>query len=173
MDFDSIYGYIKIDRDYDRSVNFIKSLGKDKSYPFINTNMFSFGDDEIPYYYDNPIFGFAATYKTFGYEVSEWNKLILKIENILRNIDFENAQFHVDSSMGPYTLFWRKEGASHLGAENDKKFIEEYQLIKTPEWYFGFGKRSSLSGSLEKAEPYYDLRNTFGSDFVYPIPSAL
>jgi hypothetical protein len=132
--------------------------------------MFSFGDYEIPYYYENPMFGFAATYKNFGYELSDWNSFILKIENILRNIDFENAQFHVDSSLGDYILFWQKNGSSLLGEDNDKKFIAEYHLIKTNDWYFGFGKRSPLSGYPDKetVNPYEDLRNSVPG-FVYPV----
>lgn len=51
-EYTSVYGYIKIDRDYKKSADFIRSLGKDENYPFINTNMFSLGDFEIPYYYE-------------------------------------------------------------------------------------------------------------------------
>ncbi|WP_114939107.1 hypothetical protein [Mucilaginibacter endophyticus] len=174
MEFDTIYGYIKIDRDYSKSVDFIKSLGKDESYPFVNTNMFSFGDYEIPYFYENPIFGFAATYKNFGYDLSDWNDFILKIENILRNIDFDNAQFHVFSSIGDFTLFWRKRGSSLLGEENDRKYIAKYSLTKTPEWYFGFGRRSPFTGytNPNKIDPYEDLRNDPDFGFVYPVPKV-
>lgn len=172
MEFDSIHGYIKIYNGYTRATNFIKGLGKDETYPSINANMFSFGDWEIPYFYHNIMFGFAATYKNFGYELSDWNNFILKIENILRNIDFVNAQFHVSSSLGEITLYWQKKGSSHLGKENDERFIKEYCLIKTDEWYFGFGKRSPQTGypDTDNLEPHEDLRN-LGLGFIYPVPS--
>lgn len=106
--FNLIYGYIKVDRDYEKSVEFIKSLGKDDSYPFVNSNMFSFGDYEIPYYYEDIPLSFAATYKYFGLDIEDWNMFILKIENILRNISFEMAKFHIESSIGNYILTWEK-----------------------------------------------------------------
>ncbi len=172
MEFNSIYGYIKIDRKYKDSVDFIKSLGKDESYPFINTNMFSFGDNEIPCYYENMILGFAATYKWFGLDLSDWNVFILKIENILRNIDFRNAQFHLNSSIGDFTLFWTKRGSSLLDEESEKKYLDDYNLIKTDEWYFGFANRNAFTGYTEKVEPYEDLRNERIFNFVYPVPKA-
>lgn len=170
MEFNTIYGYIKIDTDYYKSVSYIKSLPMDNSYPFINTNMFSFGDYEIPYYYENAILGFAATYKCFGYDLEDWNEFILKIEKILRNIDFENAQFHIDSTLGNYTLFWTKIGCSLKGAENEKKYLEEYNLIKTDEWYFGFGERNVFTGFLKRELQFHeDLRNEPILNFKYPI----
>ncbi|MFY1045212.1 hypothetical protein [Chryseobacterium sp. GP-SGM7] len=170
-EYTSIYGYIKIDRDYEKSANFIRDIGKDESYPFINTNMFSLGDSEIPYYYENHIFGFAATYKYFGLDLDDWNRFILKIENILRNIDFENAQFHVESSIGDYTLYWEslKKNFYSEEKENDK-FV---QLTKTDEWYFGFGKRSVFIGDLDDThifQEFEDLRNLSGFNFKYPVP---
>ncbi len=165
-----MYGYIKIDRDYEESVNHIKSLGKDDSYPFINTSMFSFGDYEIPYYYENMIFGFAATYKYFGFELSDWNNFIIKIENILRNVDFENAQFHIESSFGDFTLFWTTQGPSLSGKEHEEEYLKEYLLTKTDEWYFGFGKRSVFTGYIESLEDYEDLRNDKTLGFSYPVP---
>lgn len=170
MEYTSIYGYIKIDRDYDKSVEFIKSVGKDEKYPFINTNMFSFGDYEIPYYYEDIMLGFAATYKYFGIDLEDWNDFILKFENILRNIDFGNAQLHVESSYGNYTLFWTRKGFSLTNEENQRKYIEKHKLYKTSEWYFGFERRSPLSGSLLSQIEDGDLRNEPYYDFVYPVP---
>lgn len=173
MEYTSIYGYIKIDRDYHKSVDFIKTLEKDNTYPFINTNMFSFGDHEVPYYYENILLGFAATYKYFGMDTSDWNDFILKMEHILRNIDFENAQFHVESALGDYTLFWanRKSAATE---KNEADFLSEYRLIKTEEWYFGFGKRSPFIGypDDEITDSDQDLRNKI-PDFVYPVPKKI
>lgn len=171
MEYTSVYGYIKIDRDYQRSVDFIKGqIKEDDGYPFINANMFSFGDYEIPYYHENIMLGFAGTYKYFGFELDDWNAFILKMENILRNIDFESAQFHFETGLGNYTLFWTRRQPSHVGEEYVKKYMEEYNLIRTEEWYFGFGKRSPFIGYPEKIEPREDLRNITFFKFIYPVP---
>jgi len=165
MEYTSIYGYIKIDRDYEKSIEFLKSLGKDEKYPFINTNMFSFGDYEIPYYYEDMMLGFAATYKYFGVKIEQWNNFILKFENILRNVNFENAQLHVESSYGNYTLFWSKICSS----TTSESYIEN-KLYKTSEWYFGFGRRSPFTGNLLPEIEDGDLREETYFDFIYPIP---
>lgn len=170
-EYTSIYGYIKIDRDYEKSVNFIKAIGKDFEYPFVNSNMFSFGDYEIPYYYENIFLGFASSYKYFGLDLSDWNRFILKIENILRNIDFENAQLHVESAIGDFTLYWETLNKTFFTEEqqNDKLV----RLTKTDEWYFGFGKRGTFVGDLDENQifhEYEDLRNYPNLNFVYPIP---
>jgi len=170
MEYTSIYGYIKIDRDYEKSVEFIKSLGKDEKYPFINTNMFSFGDYEIPYYYEDIMLGFAATYKYFGRDLEDWNDFILKFENILRNIDFLNAQLHVESSYGNYTLFLGRKGFLFINEENQKKYIEKHKLYNTTEWFFGFERRSPHLGSLLSQIEDGDLRNEPYYNFIYPIP---
>lgn len=169
MKFTYIHGVIQIDRDYSNSVKFLKNIGRDKSYPFVNSNMFSFGDYEIPYYYENMVLSFAASYKYFGIELEDWYSFIEKIENILRNVDFLNAQFHCDSEIGSYTLFWTKSGSSHLGKENEEKYLREYKLTKTGEWFFGFGKRSILSGYPDDIEAIEDLRDYPDFGFKYPI----
>jgi hypothetical protein len=169
MEYTSIYGYIKIDREYLKSIETIKNIGRDKNYPYISTNMFSLGDDG--FYYENIFIGFATTYKYFGLDLIDWNEFILKMEGILRNIDFENAQFHVNSAVGNYTLFWTRKGPSLLGEENARKYIEGKKLIKTNEWYFGFGERDPFTGSLLRSlEGYEDLRNLTYLGFKYPIP---
>lgn len=167
MEFTSIYGAIAIDRDYEKSVLFLKSLGKDSHYPFINTSMFSFGDYEIPYYYDNMMLSFGATYKNFGYDLTDWNKLILKIEHILRNIGVEIAQFHIDSYVGDYTLTWiHKEKYFHSKEEH---LSDLYQLQKTDDWYFGYGKRSMFTGSLDQDLKFYDKLDQDNFGFTYPV----
>jgi len=170
-EYSSIYGYIKIDRDYEKSVNFIKAIGKDLEYPFINTNMFSFGDYESPYYYENIFLGFASSYKHFGLDLSDWNRFILKIENILRNTDFESAQFHVESSIGDFTLYWETLDKTFFTEEKqDDKLV---RLTKTDEWYFGFGRRGAFVGDLDESQVFYDyedLRNYHDLNFVYPVP---
>jgi len=171
LEYTSVYGYIKIDRNYKKSSDFIRNMGRDEAYPFINSNMFSLGDFEIPYYYENPIFSFAATYKYFGLELRDWNSFILKIEHILRNIDFENAQFHIESSIGDFTLYWESLNKNFYSEE--KENCKLVQLTKTDEWYFGFGKRSVFIGDLDETQIFHDfedLRNISKLNFKYPIP---
>jgi hypothetical protein len=165
LEYTSIYSAIKLDRDYERSVNFIKSLGEDGYYPFINTNMFSFGDYKIPYYYEDMIFSFAATYKGFGLELVEWNFLVLKLENILRNVDFEIAQFHIDSYLGDFTLTW-----IHKNMMSSKDHLDDrYQLKKKEEWYFGYGERNMFIGYLRHKTNKPDTLENLDIGFKYPI----
>lgn len=176
-EYTSIYGYIKIYQlgSYDKSVDFIKSLGKDETYPFINSNMFSFGDYDTPYFYENPMFSFANTYKYFGIELKHWNDFVLKIENILRNVDFDNAQFHIESAWGEFTMYWQSKKTHKRLSSNEKLNDKPIQLTETEEWYFGFGKRSPYIGWLDEEkydEEMEDLRSS-KYDFIgfkYPIP---
>ncbi len=173
MEYTSIYGYIKISRDYEASARYIKNLETDATYPFITANMFSAGENNYPYYYENVMISFAATYKYFG-DTEDWNYFILKMENILRNMDFENAQFHVESSIGDYTLFWTRHKPYNTSAKEEEKYIEEYRLTKTDEWYFGFGKRSVFTGYPDNESPelYEDLRNHPDMGFTYPVKQS-
>jgi len=140
MEYNSIYGVIKIDRDYAKSVAYIKSIGEDPFYPFINTNMFGLGEYVRPYYYENMLITFGTTYKNFGYRLIDWNLFILKIENILRNIDFKHAKFHIDSYTGDFVFYWVNKSKVLSHWQNDYK-KDEWKLIETDEFYFGFGDR--------------------------------
>ncbi|WP_431111466.1 hypothetical protein [Winogradskyella poriferorum] len=153
--FNLIYGYIKIDRDYYKSVKFIKELGKDDSYPFVNTNMFSFGDYERPYYYEDIPFSFAATYKYFGLDLEDWNVFILKIENILNNISFETASFHINSSIGDYVFTWEKL------LESQEKKYDHNNIFFAKSWSF---KITFNTGSEEN-----DIKGLTSMGFEYPV----
>lgn len=156
--YELVHGYIIINQDYENSIDYIKKIGKDESYPFINSNMFSIGDNEIPYYYGNIILSFAATYKEFGLELDEINKFIIKIENILRNIDFEKAQFHCEGFYSDFIPFWINRN-SYLGKKIDESYPENNEnLIQTNEWYFGF---KDGGWKFKELEDFYD--------FKYPI----
>lgn len=167
MEYNSIYGAIKIDRDYANSIAFIKSLGEDKIYPFINTNMFGLGEYVRPYYYENMLITFGTTYKSFGLDLIDWNLFILKMEHILRNIDFESAQFHIDSYVGDFVFHWgnKKKVLSHWKDDYKK---DEYKLIETEEFYFGFGDRGlSINYPDPRYKPEFDELSY--ADFSYPI----
>ena len=108
--------------------------------------MFSFGNYEIPYYYDNIIFSFGATYKEFGFEVEDINNFILKIEEILKNISFEEAKFYCDGFYGKFTLMWINRN-SFRGSKIDELELEDEfrkKLSQTDHFYFEFGENNSL-----------------------------
>ncbi|WP_422103987.1 hypothetical protein [Winogradskyella sp.] len=155
-----IYGAIIV-KDFNASFDIIESLKKDKEYPFINTNMFNFGEIEIPYYYDDIILTFGATYKNFGYDKKDWKVFILKMEHILRKIGFQSAQFHASGVFDDVVLYWHKieHANSHL---SDNYYKEEYDLIKTNEWYFGYGERNLHFARLNS-------KNYSKLDLIYPI----
>jgi hypothetical protein len=155
-----IYGAILL-RDYEKSIKVIKSLGQDKSFPFINTNMFSIGAQDIPYYYDDRIITFGATYKYFGYEMSEWKIFILKIEHLLRKMSFQSAQFHASGAIDEVTLFWY-DIKEKIGDINEEYFSKQYDLIKTDEWYFGYGSRNLH-------HPVLDSDECSKLDIEYPV----
>jgi hypothetical protein len=54
----------------------------------------------------NIIFSFGATYKEFGFDIEDINEFILKIEKILRNINFEEAKFYCNGFYGDFILYW-------------------------------------------------------------------
>ncbi len=106
----------------------------------------SIGAKERPQYYDQQVIAFAATYKNVEYE-GGFKDFVLKFEQILRNLEFETASIHLETEvMGTYHLFWEKiTSPDTLG---DRYEQEDFQLIKTDDWYFGFGYRNR-SGSLD------------------------
>jgi len=155
-----VYGAILL-RDYNKSIEVIKSLGEDTSFPFINTNMFSFSELDIPYYYDDRIITFAATYKYFGYEISEWKIFILKMEHLLRKMSFKSAQFHASGVFDEVTLYWY-DIKEKIGDIREDYFSKEHDLIKNDEWYFGYGSRNLHFPALD-SDDYSKL------DIEYPV----
>ncbi|MCW3170018.1 hypothetical protein OMO38_15950 [Chryseobacterium sp. 09-1422] len=151
-----VHGRISLKGDFEKSRQFIKSLSNDDKYPWIRTEMFSIGASERPYFYDEPIIGFASSYK--GLE-NDWTSFILKFENVLRNVEFDTAKIQMETEFyGTYNFFWKSK------TSNDK-FEEKEKLIETNEWYFGFGYRCRW-GLLDE-----DLKDEhiFSMDFDYPI----
>lgn len=167
MEYNAIYGVIKIDRDYPNAIAFIRSIGSDDIYPFITSTMFGLGDYTRPHYYENMLLTFGATYKNFGRDLVDWNLFVMKTEHILRNIDFEHAKFHIDSCMGDFIFYWvnKSKTAAHRQADYRQP---EYRLTETAEFFFGFGDRPL-------AVPYPDDRYRPELDemremnFKYPV----
>ena len=144
--------------------DYIKSIGQDEYYPFISTNMFSNGAEIRPQFYDQQVIGFAATYKNVEYGYG-FHVFILKFEKILRQLEFETAHIELETELiGTYRFFWKK--IRKPDTIKDQYQNEDFKLIRTNEWYFGFGYRNdygSLNVKLEKEQIF-----TF-DDSEYPI----
>lgn len=151
-----IHGRIALKGNFEKSREFIKSLGNDDKYPWIRTEMFSLGVNERPYYYEGPMIAFAADYK--GLE-DDWTSFIIKFENVLRNIEFDTAKIQMETEFyGTYNFFW-------ISKSDNDKFDDKEKLIETNEWYFGYGYRCRW-GLLDE-----DLKeeHIFKINFEYPI----
>ncbi|MDX2001429.1 MAG: hypothetical protein SFW35_03300 [Chitinophagales bacterium] len=97
-----VYGRIILEDNPEKSIAYLKSLS-DENYPWIRAEHFSDGSLEWRYYYDNVVVGFGASYKGLEYD---WGSFMLKFENVLRNISFENAKVEMEAehSFGPYVF---------------------------------------------------------------------
>ena len=58
MEYNYFYGAILIDRDYENSKNFISQKMMEKKYLYFHPNIFSLGEPEYPYYYENMLISF-------------------------------------------------------------------------------------------------------------------
>lgn len=144
--------------------DYIKSIGEDGYYPFISTKMFSYGADSRPQFYDQEVIAFAATYKNVEYGYG-FHVFILKFEKILRQLEFDTAHIELETELiGTYRVFWK--AIRENNTIKDQYLKEDFQLIRTNEWYFGFGYRNdygSLNVPLEEEHIFsYD-------DFEYPV----
>jgi hypothetical protein len=156
MEMAVIYGAITLHEEYIRSVDFIRSLGKDLMFPSISTSDFGFGDynnyhheGSLMYHYswDNMIMSYAHTCGAAIFDTGYLELFILKMEHILKNIDFDKAILHLQSveSLESADLFWRKK---RQGIRKQERLQEECS-VEAEEWYFGYGKRS-LAGYLNE-----------------------
>lgn len=135
----------------DKDKNFIRKLTHEKCY--LSPDIFGL---EGKTYYDSPIIPFGATYKAAEYR---WDYFILEFEEILRNINFNTARLKLETEVeGTYDFFWvRKKG-------NDV-FEESEKLIKTKDWYFGYGDRCRWGYlNTQSDEPVFKHE-----DFSYPV----
>ena len=167
-----MYGAITLHRDYLRSTEFIKSLGADWAFPQINASDFGLGDpdnyiyeDTLVYDYDwdNMVISYAHTTFAAIFDETYLAVFILKMEHILRNIDFAKAIVHMQSveSSQNVDLFWEKK--EHRFFKEPEQLEEEY-LVETDEWNFGYGRRS-LAGYLE--QPVNEIWHSL-KDHPYP-----
>jgi hypothetical protein len=63
----------------------------------------------------------------------------------------------------------QKKCPSLGGKEEAEKYLKEYKLTKTEDWYFRFGKRCVLSGYPDEIDFIEDLRDYVQFGFKYPI----
>ena len=150
-----VHGIIKVE-DITLYKELVDSMDLDENFPWIRPEMFNICGDEWPYYYENPIVTFGATYKNLDGGIS-WSEFILKFEYILLQIKFDFARIRLETEfMGDYEFFW--------GAKRNVKneFYSKGDLIESDQWFFGCDVRH-LSGELEEQ----DHKFPFG--FQYPI----
>ncbi len=118
--------------------------------------MFNHGEIESPYFYEEPVIAFAATYKY--YDIPSF---LIKWECILMRIDFFSAKIQIESEHeGQFEFFWKsKDQTSH--------FYEKDKMIETDQWYFGIGYRDMWGFLLEDLTTSKSLFHDLG--FTYPI----
>jgi hypothetical protein len=171
MEYNSFYGAILIDRDYDNSKNFIAQKMIEKKYYYFHPNIFSLGEHGYPYYYENMLISFGRTAKYFVDNEDELKEFLFEFEDILNNLDFETAQIKVDASYADYKLFWinKQKLISKLGGglDNTLKYFKKNQIryYETEKRYFGFGEIDLFTGYVSDK---YDKEKLIDFDRKYP-----
>lgn len=127
-----VHGYILLGEKEKEALAYIHSLGRDKLYPSINSNMFTSSDNDYPDWYDNNVLGFAATYKQIEFD-DDWFCFMIKFEHILKNIDFESVLINLDSEFcGSFHFYWQKTLRQNIDRP------EEFIYNEVNNWYFGY-----------------------------------
>lgn len=171
MDYNYFHGAILIHRDYDRSKNFIIREMIMKKYYYFHPNIFSLGEHEYPYYYDNILISFGRTAKYFADNENELKEFLNEFEDILKHLDFETAQIIVQASYADYKLFWiNKEKLRNNPGEistTTVAYFEENKIryYETDKLYFGFGEVDLFTGYVFDR---YDDEKLLDFDRKYP-----
>lgn len=176
MEYNYFHGAILIDRNYDLSKNFIIQEMIKKKYYYFHPNIFSLGESEYPYYYENILVSFGRTAKYFVDNENELRVFLNEFEDILNNLDFETAQIIVQASYADYKLFWinKEKLLNNLGdiSKTTLQYFEENQIryYETEKLYFGFGEVDLFTGYVFDKyddEKLLDFDRKYPS-FVYP-----
>lgn len=172
IEWNSFYGAILIDREYEISKEFIKNKILEKQYFYFHPDIFSTGIREVPYYYDEILFSFGRTAKYFASTTKELQDFIIEFEDILNNIDFTNAQVRVDTDYARYELFWQnklKLGEQKRTAVEKQLKKNEVKSFESEKFFFGLGEIDLHTGWVEKydIEKISDFENWY-PDFKYP-----
>lgn len=144
-----VSGRIILESDIEKSIDFLKTL-QDESYPWIRKEQFSLDNLERPFYYENRVIGLAASYKGLEYD---WGSFIIKFENVLRQINFDNARVQIEAQFGfeDYVCTW-------ISKQNNRNYdLQEDKLYETDEWFFGYGYRGrwgTLSEDLQEHQVF-------------------
>jgi hypothetical protein len=173
IEWNNFYGAILIDREYEASKEFIKKGIIEKQYNYFHPEIFSTGIQEIPYYYDNILFSFGRTAKYFACTTNELQNFITEFEDILNNIDFENAQIRMDTDYANYDLFWQNKSKLTESEKSEviKHFKEnEVKYFESDKFFFGIGEIDLYTGwvhnyskdKISNFEKWYP-------DFIYPV----
>jgi len=151
-----IHGRIVLGKAHKEAVEIIKSLKKDDKYPWIRPNMFSIGEIESPFYYDEPVIAFAASYKYY-----DWTSFLIKLECLLMKINFVSVKMQLESEfMGHFNFYWKSK-------EYDPKYDINQQMIETDKWLFGVGHRDMWGLLMEDLT--HSKTPIQPMEFTYPI----
>lgn len=134
-----VHGRITLRGNHAKARTAIAAIGNDDEYPWLRSEMFSIGAAESPFYYENTVIAFAATYKSVEHE---WRSFQAKFETLLRQLDFDTAKLELETEFyGSFHCFW----ATKL---TNTCFAEKEHLTETDEWFFGYGYRTQF-GTLQ------------------------
>lgn len=117
----------------------ITTLGDDTEYPYLRSEIFSIGTVESPFYYQQPVIAFAATYKSLEHD---WATFKAKFEAFLRQLDFDTAKLEIETEFyGSFQCFWAAKGMN-------RSFAEKEHFTETDRWFAGYGYRTQF-GTLQ------------------------
>lgn len=170
------YGAIMLDMDYASSpfdnyedaIDFIQHKLAKKEYQYFHPKIFSTATKEIPFYYDNILITFGRTGKWLFFDSSELLDFIKEFEDILSNLDFENAQIKIASPLGDYTLFWcnkSKIDVHRLETTLEYFLQNQTRYYESSKFYFGFGEINLSTGWNQNK---YDEEKLISFDLQFP-----
>lgn len=151
-----VHGRIVLGKEPEKSIEIIKQLKEDDKYPWIRPKMFSHTEIESPYYYDEPVIAFAATYKYY-----DWTSFVIKLECLLMKINFVSVKMQLESEfMGHFNFYWKSK-------EYETQYEDKHRMIETDNWFFGVGHRDMWGFLLEHLDNSQDPIQPI--EFSYPI----
>lgn len=170
MSFKSIvHGRIASGNSYKENQHYINSLENDQPFPWIRSEMFGFQNLDRPYFYDQPIITFGATYKQVE---DDWTAWLIRFEHILENIDFDTAKIQLETEIyGTFNFFWKSKKYIY-GNHDDKHFID-MGLNVGELWYYGYGLRSMWGTLEDDNENISAYRAIFNNVHPYQITSEV
>ncbi|WP_396156661.1 hypothetical protein [Flavobacterium macrobrachii] len=173
IEWNNFYGAILIDREYEVSKDYIRNGLLEKEYLYFHPDIFSTGIQKYPYYYGNILFTFGRTAKYFACNTNELEEFIVEFEDILSNIDFENAQIRINTDYANYDLFWLNKLKLTESKKNETiEHFKEFQIkyFESEKFFFGIAEIDLYTGWTEKYndEKISEFENWY-PDFKYPF----